>query len=80
MKIQKPQSIMLKRKLEGGIKPPLLIESKQVKCSGFMSTLPNIALEDEHLVFPIVFLATYPDNNNKGDKSSFLAHTISMVS
>ena len=39
---------------------------------------PNIALQDEHSVFPvfIVFIATYPDTNNKGDKSSSLTHNI----
>ena len=41
---------------------------------------PNIALQDKHSVLSIVFLATYPDTNNKGDKSSSLAHNISMVS
>ena len=65
--MQYPFSKMLNIKLEGNTKPPLLIESKYLKCSGFMSKLNgfskflNITLQDGHSVFSIVSLAMYPD-------------------
>ena len=48
-----------------------------IKLNGF-SKLPNIALQHEHSVYSIVFIARYPDTNNQGGKSSSLTHYLYM--